>query len=297
MITAKDVKGIIAAVATPFKENEDLDPEGLKILTRYLIEGGVDGIMAVGGTGEFPHLDREEKKAAIKAICKEAKGHVPVLAGTSGCTIRECLRLMADAKEAGADGAIMVPPYYFVLDETALFTHFKTLAEAGILPVVVYNNPLYTGNPMAPALLSRLMEVKNIIGLKQSCTDMGQLVEVIRLTKKESSICTGIDSQLFPALAIGVMGIYSTAATVIPRQMKKVYTLFAEGKIEESRQLHLKIQVVNRFLEYDPGYVSPAKEALRMLGLPAGPVRKPMPELTAAQREGLREALKAIGEL
>ncbi|MEW6672205.1 MAG: dihydrodipicolinate synthase family protein [Thermodesulfobacteriota bacterium] len=297
MITAKDVTGIIAAIATPFKENEDLDPEGLKTLTRHLIERGVDGIMAVGGTGEFPHLDREEKKAAIRAICQEAKGHVPVMAGTSGCTIRECLRLMTDAKEAGADGAIMVPPYYFVLDEGALFTHFKTLAEARILPVVVYNNPLYTGNPMGPALLARLMEVDNIIGLKQSNTDMGQLVEVIRLNRRESSICTGIDSQLFPALALGVRGIYSTAATVIPRQMKKVYTLFTEGKIEESRQLHLKIQVVNRFLEYDPGYVSPAKEALRMLGLPAGPVRRPMPELTTEQREGLREALKAIGEL
>jgi len=297
MITAKDVKGVIAAIATPFHPDESLDPEGLKTLTQYLIDGGVDGIMAVGGTGEFPHLDRQEKKAAIAAICSRAKGNVPVLAGTSGCTIRECLQLMADAKEAGADAAIMVPPYYFVLDEAALFNHFNILAEANILPVVVYNNPLYTGNPMGPALLARLMSVDNIIGLKQSQTDMGQLVEVIRLAETGASICTGIDSQFFPALVVGARGIYSTAATVIPRQMKRIYTLFQEGKIQEARDLHLNIQILNRYLEYDPGYVSPAKEALRMLGLPAGPVRRPMPELTQAQRDGLRSALKAIGEI
>ena len=126
---------------------------------------------------------------------------------------------------------------------------------------------------------------------------MGQLVEVIRLTANESSLCTGIDSQFFPALMIGANGIYSTAASVIPKQMKAIYTLFSEGKIEEARQLHMKIQVLNRFLEYDPGYVSPAKEALRMLGLPAGPVRRPMPELTDAQKEGLHQALKAIDAL
>lgn len=163
--------------------------------------------------------------------------------------------------------------------------------------MVVYNNPLYTGNPMSPALLSKLMEVENIIGLKQSNTDMGQLVEVIRLARGDVSLCTGVDSQFFPALTVGAKGIYSTAATVIPKQMKRIYTLFQEGKWSEARDLHIRIQILNRYLEYDPGYVSPAKEALRMLGLPAGPVRKPMPELTESQKEGLREALQAIGEI
>ncbi|MBW1696325.1 MAG: dihydrodipicolinate synthase family protein [Deltaproteobacteria bacterium] len=297
MITSKDIKGVIAAIATPFKDNEDLDLQGLGKLTRHLIDCGVDGIMAVGGTGEFPHLDREEKKTAIEVISKEAKGNVPVIANTSACSTREALQLMEDARQAGADAAIMVPPYYFVLDDSALFYHFKTLAEAKLLPVVVYNNPLYTGNPMGPSLLAELMEIPNIIGLKQSQTDMGQLVEVIRLTKKESSLCTGIDSQFFPSLMIGAKGIYSTAASVIPGKMKKIYTLYLEGKIEEAKTLHIAIQVLNRFLEYDPGYVSPAKEALRMLGLPAGPVRRPMPELTEKQKEGLKQALKAIGEL
>ncbi|NIS59480.1 MAG: 4-hydroxy-tetrahydrodipicolinate synthase [Proteobacteria bacterium] len=297
MITSTDVKGIIAAVVTPFKDNEDVDCEGLRTIIRYLVDGGVDAIMPVGGTGEFPHLDREEKKLVIKTISEEVKGTIPVIAGTAACSTRESLQLMKDAKEGGADAAIMVPPYYFILDDEALFFHFKTLAEANVLPVVVYNNPLYTGNQMSPALLARLMEVKNIIGLKQSNSDMGQLVEVIRSVKKESSICTGIDSQFFPALMVGAKGVYSTAGGVIPKQMKAIYTLFGEGKFQEARELHLKLQELNRFLEYDPGYVSPAKEALRILGLPAGPVRRPMPELNEEQEEGLRRSLRNIGAL
>jgi 4-hydroxy-tetrahydrodipicolinate synthase len=297
MIGPADIGGVIAAIATPFKDNEDLDSKGLAELARHLIAGGVHGIMAVGGTGEFPHLNREEKKKAIAVIAAEARGKVPVIANTSACSTREALQLLGDAKESGADAAIATPPYYFRLDDQALLSHFAALAAANVLPVVVYNNPLYTGNPMGPLLLSRFMEIPNIIGLKQSEADMGQLVEVIRLTTAESSLCTGIDSQFYPALAVGAKGIYSTAATVIPRQMQRIYTLYIQGNIEEARKLHLKIQVLNRFLEYDPGYVSPAKEALRMLGLPAGPVRRPMPELTEEQKEGLRQALSAIGEL
>ena len=297
MITSEEVKGIIAAIVTPFSKNENVDYEGLKTLTRYLVENGVDGIMAVGGTGEFPHLHREEKKLVTKTIAEEVKGMVPVIAGTAACSTRESVQLMKDAKEGGADAAIMVPPYYFGLDDDALFFHFKNLAEANLLPVVVYNNPLYTGNQMNPTLLARLMEMRNIIGLKQSNSDMGQLVEVIRLVKKDSSICTGIDSQFFPSLMVGAQGVYSTAGGVIPKQMKAIYNLFREGRFDEARELHLKVQELNRFLEYDPGYVSPAKEALRILGLPAGPVRKPMPELHEEQKEGLRRSLRTVGAL
>jgi 4-hydroxy-tetrahydrodipicolinate synthase len=297
MITSEEVKGIIAAIVTPFDENEDVDYEGLTTLTRYLVENGVDAIMTVGGTGEFPHLDREEKKLVTKTVSEEVKGMVPVVAGAAACSTREALQLMRDAKEAGADAAIIVPPYYFVLDGEALLVHFKTLAEANILSIVVYNNPLYTGNPMDPGLLVKLLEINNIIGIKQSNPDMGQLVEVIRLVQRDTSICTGIDSNFFPALMVGAKGVYSTAGGVIPRQMKTIYNLFREGKFEAARDLHLKLQELNRFLEYDPGYVSPAKEALRILGLPAGPVRKPMPEVHEDQKEGLRRSLKAVGAL
>jgi 4-hydroxy-tetrahydrodipicolinate synthase len=294
MISGKDLKGIIAAIATPFGRDEDVDYVGLKVITKYLLDGDVDAIMSTGGTGEFPHMNRDEKKRVIRAIAEVCKGRVPVVAGTAACSTKECLELMQDAKESGADAAILVPPYYFVLNEEAIYAHFEDLAEAKILPVVVYNNPLYTGNPMSPALIARLLRIENIIGLKQSCTDLGQLVEVIRMAPTGSSICTGIDSQFYPALAIGAVGVYSTAGGIYPKQMKEIYTLFQQGRLADARTLHLELQVVNRFLEYDPGYVSPAKEALNMLGLPGGIVRRPMPNLTPTQKAELKEALASI---
>ncbi|OGP93773.1 MAG: 4-hydroxy-tetrahydrodipicolinate synthase [Deltaproteobacteria bacterium RBG_16_48_10] len=295
MISGKDIKGIIAAIVTPFSENEEVDYSGLRVITEYLLDGGVDGIMTSGGTGEFPHLTREEKKLVVKTIVEVCKGKVPIIAGTAACSTRECLSLMEDAKESGADAAIMVPPYYFVLNEEAIFNHFKILSQANILPLVIYNNPLYTGNPMSPALIVKLLEMKNIIGLKQSCVDMGQLVEIIRMSKGGSSICTGVDSQFYPALTIGAVGVYSTAGGIFPNQMKQVHNLFLQGRLAQAKDLHIKLQIVNRFLEYDPGYVSPAKEALNMIGLPAGVVRRPMPNLTPGQKEDLRLALRAIG--
>lgn len=297
MIEGKDIKGIIAAIATPFSKNEEVNYSGLRKITEYLIDGGVDGIMTTGGTGEFPHLTREEKALVIKTIVQVCNGRVPVIAGAAACSTRECLQLMKDAKDCGADAVIMVPPYYFVLNEEAIYIHFKTLAQANILPVVIYNNPLYTGNPMSPALIVKLLGIMNIIGLKQSSVNLGELVEIIRLAGKDVSICTGIDSQFYAALSIGAMGIYSTAGGIFPRQMKEVYNLYLQGRLEEARTLHIKLQVVNRFLEYDPGYVSPAKEALNMLGLPAGVVRRPTPNLTGQQKEDLRKALKEIGLL
>lgn len=295
MICSKDIKGIIAAIVTPFSNDEEINYSGLKTITEYLLDGGVDGILVNGGTGEFPHLTRGEKKLVVKSVAEVCKGKVPIIAGTAACSTRECLSLMEDARVSGADAAIMVPPYYFVLDGEDIFNHFKILAQSKIFPIVIYNNPLYTGNPMSPTLIVKLLNIKNVIGLKQSAVDMGQLVEIIRMSEKSSSICTGIDSQFYPALAIGAVGIYSTAGGILPKQMKHIYNLFLQGRLAEARDHHLKLQVVNRFLEYDPGYVSPAKEALSMLGLPAGIVRRPMPNLTSAQKEDLREALRAIG--
>jgi 4-hydroxy-tetrahydrodipicolinate synthase len=295
MISSKDIRGVIPAIVTPFSEDEQVNYSGLKTITEYLLDNGVDAIMTTGGAGEFAHLTREEKRLVIKSISEVCKGRVPIIAGTAACSTLECLQLMEDARDCGADAAIMVPPYYFVLNNEDIFNHFNELAESSILPIIIYNNPLYTGNHMSPSLIVKLLNIRNIVGLKQSCVDIGQLVEVIRMSKKDKSICTGIDSQFYPALTIGAVGIYSTAGGVFPKQMKQVYNLFLEGRLAEARELHMKLQVVNRFLEYDPGYVSPAKEALNMLGFPAGIVRRPMANLTLAQKEELRQALNAIG--
>ncbi len=290
----KDLRGVIAAIATPFNAKEKVDIPGLKKLTKYVMEGGVHGIMTTGGTGEFPHLLREEKELVTRTVAETVKGRIPVIAGTAACSTMEALLLCQDAKKAGADGVILTPPYYFKLPDESLLSHFKVIAQGAGLPVVVYNNPLYTGNNLSPELITKISKIGGIIGLKQSNPDLGQLVEVIRTAKKGFSVLTGIDSQFYPALCVKGQGIFSTAACVAPEMMVKIYEAFEKGDHEEALAEHMRLQILNRFLEYDPGYVTPCKEALKMMGLPAGPVRPPLPPLTPTQKKDLKEALKKL---
>ena len=291
---AKDLKGVIAAIATPFNEQGQVDVKGLRRLTKYVLDGGIHGIMTTGGTGEFPHLLREEKKLVTKTVVEVARGRVPIIAGTAACSTMEAVLLCRDAKEASADAVILTPPYYFKLPDESLFAHFKEVAQKAGLPVVVYNNPLYTGNNLSPELIAKISRTNNVIGLKQSNADLGQLVEVIRTVKRDFAVLTGIDSQFYPALCAGAKGIFSTAASVVPKMMAEIYDAFQKKNHQEAFFQHMRVQILNRFLEYDPGYVAPCKEALRMMGLPGGPVRGPLPSLTKVQREDLKKALKEL---
>ena len=297
MLTAADVKGVIAAIVTPFDQNGQISSPAIEAIVEYLVSNGVHAIMTTGGTGEFPHLLRDERKYVTQLVVEQINGRIPVIAGTASCSTQETLLLMDDAAEAGASAAIVVAPYYFMLPQESLYAYYMELADRGALPVILYNNPLYTGNNLSPATMARLAGHERIIGVKQSNDNMGELVELVRLAGHQMAVTTGIDSQFYPALCIGATGIFSTAASVIPRQMVEVYSLFQQGKRDEALKLHMRLQLLNRFLEYDPGYVAPAKEALTMLGYPAGPVRRPLPDLTEEERQGVRDALVELGLL
>jgi 4-hydroxy-tetrahydrodipicolinate synthase len=293
----EDLKGVIPAIVTPFTEDGEVNESGLRKLTDYVIDGGVHGIMTSGGTGEFPHLSREEKKLVTGVVADQARGRVPVIAGTAACSTRETILLSQDAKEVGAQAVIVTSPYYFMLPEEALVEHYQAIASEAGLPLVLYNNPTYTGNDLSPQLIARLASTPGVIGIKQSNADMGQFVEVVRLVGSSFAVLTGIDSQFYPTLCVGGVGIFSSAAAVTPKQMVEIYNASVEGRYEDARQLHMKVQALNRFLEYDPGYVAPCKEALTLLGLPAGPVRRPLPDLTTEERAGVRQALVDLGLL
>ncbi len=294
MITSEDLHGVIPALVTPFDEKENLDEGALRKITQYVLENGVHAVMTTGGNGEFPHLLREEKQRVTQVVVEETAGRVPVIVGTAACSTREAILLSQDAMDAGADAVIVTPPYYFTLPDDSLHQFYRDLAAASPLPVVVYNNPTYTGNPLSPALIARLAEIPNVIGLKQSESDLGQLVEIIRLIGDRISICTGIDSQFYPSLCVGAIGIFSTAACVIPRQMVALYEAVQAARYADAQAWHVRLQSLNRFLEYDPGYVAPCKEALNLLGLPAGRVRAPFPDVTAAEHKELRHVLSAL---
>ena len=297
MLTRSELRGVVVAIVTPFTEDEKLDKESLKRITNYLLGKGVHGIMTTGGTGEGPHLLREERKAATQVVVETVKGQIPVIAGTAACSTMETILLTKDAAEVGADAAIVTSPFYFTLPDNCLYEHYERLAASVDIPVIIYNNPLYTGNNLRPELIAKLADIDGIIGLKQSNTDLGQLVEVIRLVGDKISILTGIDSQFYPSLCAGSKGIFSTAACVVPQQMVDLFNAFAKGNHKAASAIHMKLQSLNRFFEYDPGYVAPCKEALIMLGLPAGPVRKPLPHLTEQHRTQIRQALSNLGLL
>jgi len=288
--------GVIPAIPTPFTaDGSSVDEAALRRVVRHVVDGGVHGIMTTGGTGEFPHLSREERRLVTEVVVAETAGAVPVYAGTAACSTWEAIALGEDAAAAGADAAILTPPFYFRIPDEMLYRHFADVAASGTLPVVVYNNPLYTGNNLSPALIAALMELDGVVGLKQSNDDLGQLVEALRLAESSGrALCTGIDSQFYAALSVGASGIFSTAAAIVPGALVRLYDLVQEGEHEGALEQHRLLQPLNRFLEYDPGYVSPTKEALRMLGLDCGPVRRPLPDFPETERPALQEALAVL---
>jgi 4-hydroxy-tetrahydrodipicolinate synthase len=301
MVELQQLRGVVPAVVTPFDADDGVDLKAAAQLTNRLVDGGVHGIMTTGGTGEFPHLDRAERFELTREVAEAADGRVPVIAGCAACSTREVLLLCDDAARAGASAVIMVPPYYFPLPESAIAAFFAFAADRSALPVFVYNNPLYTGNGMSPALIADILEHPHIVGLKQSESDLGQLVEVIHEVRNvralSRSICTGIDSQFAAAVAMGADGIYSTAAGLVPELMVRLFSLAAAGNAAETARLQMELQPLNRFLEYDPGYVAPAKEGLRILGIDVGQPRHPLPGLTADELKGLEAALSHLQEL
>ena len=299
MIGSETLHGVIPAIPTPFTlDGTSVDEEALRRVVRHVIDAGVHGIMTTGGTGEFPHLSRDERRRVTKVTVEETDGAAPIYAGTAACSTREAIDLASDAAQVGADAAILTPPFYFGIPAAALHEHFVAVARAEVLPVVVYNNPLYTGNDLSPTLIAELMDVDGVIGLKQSSDDFGQLVEALRLSDETGrSLCTGIDSQFYAALCVGSPGIFSTAASIVPSQIVRLYELAQAGDRAGALEQHQLLQPLNRFLEYDPGYVSPAKEALAMLGIDCGPVRRPLPDFPQAERPALQQALAGLGAL
>ena len=295
MLTAEKLKGIIAAVVTPFTSDDEFDQVGLEKLLRHLVENGVHGIMTTGGNGEFPHLLPDERKKVLQTTVDSVKGKVPVIACTTACSVKETILNTQHAENAGADAAILVPPYYYKLPPEQIYQYYKSIAEKTKLPIVVYNNPGYTGNPIPPKLSVQILAIKGVIGLKQSEYDISQMMEILRQTNEKVSILTGIDSQLFPALCVGGRGIFSTAACVVPRQMVRLYDTFNRGDIRTALRIKMELQILNRFFEYDPGYVAPCKEALRILGLPGGHVRAPLPSLTKEEKVQIKGAMVKLG--
>ncbi len=285
-------EGVLPAVVTPFlsDQQQSLDLEGLRSNIAALLAAGVHGIVPTGSTGESATLSFEEHEKVVEVAVEAAAGKVPVLAGTGSNNTAEALRFTRAAKEIGADGALLISPYYNKPNRAGLIKHFTKLADLDI-PTVLYNVPGRTGQNLAPELVVELAGHPNIVGIKEASGNVAQVSQIIEGTlDEEFTVISGDDNLTLPILALGGGGVISVAANVEPARMVRLYEAFKAGDWTTALELHYELSPLFRalFIETNP---IPVKTAVGLRGMAAGPVRLPLAELDAEKTEILAEVL------
>ncbi len=286
--------GTYTAIVTPFKSGK-LDEDALKRLVQAQVHGGVDGIVPVGTTGESPTLDYEEHIQVIDAAVDYAGGKIKVLAGTGGNSTSEAIYLTKAAEDAGADGSLQVAPYYNKPTQEGLFQHFKAVADATKLPLVLYSVPGRCGIEIGIETVKRLAAAcKNIVGIKEAGGNPDRVSQLRAAVGESFTILSGDDSLTLPFMAVGAHGVVSVASNVIPREVAHMVQAFAMGKIEVAQKLHHKFYPLFKdlFIESNP---IPVKAALAMMGQIEEEYRLPLTPMNAKTRDALQATLKACG--
>jgi 4-hydroxy-tetrahydrodipicolinate synthase len=284
---------LIVAMATPFREDLELDPDKAAALARRLIDDGVDSLVLSGTTGESPTLSRQEKIDLIKTVRKAVK--VPIIGNAGTNDTRVSIQNARDAEEAGADGLLLVAPYYNKPDQGMLYDHFAAIASSVNIPSMLYNVPGRTGISIRPETIVKLSRgVPNITMLKDAAGVLDDTTIVIKEAAPGFRVYTGEDSLTLPSLAIGAYGVVSVTAHVAGRLMKKMIEAYLAGRNEEAAALHRKLQAINKALFLQPNPV-PVKRALQLCGFDAGSLRAPLKDASPEVTTILRVALAELG--
>jgi len=285
-------QGSIVAIVTPFK-NGKVDEKALGDLIEWHIRQGTNAIVPCGTTGESATLDYKEHYRVVAFTVKAVKGRVPVIAGTGANATDETIMITKEAKKAGADGALLVSPYYNKPTQEGLYRHYKAVAEKVRIPIVLYNVPGRTAVNMLPSTVARLAEIKNIVAIKEATGDMKQVSEVIRLCGDRITVLSGDDFTTLPLMALGGKGVISVSANVAPKEVSRMCSLWAAGRFDEAREVHYGLEPLNAamFIETNP---IPVKTALAMMGRIREEFRLPLCEMSAPNREKLRGVLKGL---
>ncbi len=289
-------EGILPAIITPFHRDSgsSLDLDGLRSNIESLLQRGVHGIVPCGSTGESATLTFEEHEQVIGEAVKVVNGRVPVLAGTGSNNTEEAVRLTRSARDAGADGALVISPYYNKPNRSGLVKHFTKLADLD-LPIVLYNVPGRTGQNLQPDLVIELARHPNIVGIKEASGDITQISRIIEGTRDEDFIVlSGDDAMTLPVLAIGGAGVISVAANVDPGRMVRMYEAFRAGDLARAQDLHYELAALMRAMFIDTNPI-PVKKAVELMGMAAGPVRLPLDDLDGQKTEQLRKVLVNYG--
>ena len=284
----------MTAMVTPFDKEGKVDEEGLRENVRFQIKRGIHGLVPVGTTGECATLSYEEHNRVVDVVVDAAKGNVPVLAGTGSNSTWEAIMLTKHAKEVGADGALLVVPYYNKPTQAGLYQHYKRIAEEIDLPQVIYNIPSRTGVNMLPETMAKLAKVKNIVGVKEASGDLKQITRIIELAGKEFSVISGDDSLTLDILKLGGVGIISVTSNLVPDKIAKMVDSFRSGDVETAKRINDELAPLFKalFIETNPG---PVKMAMNWMGMAAGGLRLPLVELEPENQEKLRKVLVDMG--
>ena len=290
-------KGAGVAIATPMKENLEVNYDKLDEMLEEQIAGGTDAIVICGTTGEASTMSPEEHLSVIKYGCEVVKGRIPVVAGTGSNCTREAVYMSQKAEEAGADGVLLVTPYYNKATQNGLIAHFTTIAEAIKIPALLYHIPGRTGVTMKPeTIVSLCKNVPNIVGVKEASGNFSSIATMMNMADGCIDVYSGNDDQIVPLLSMGGKGVISVLSNVAPKQTHDICQKFFDGDVKGSLQMQLDaIPLISAlFSEVNP---IPVKAAMNMMGKEVGPLRLPLTEMEDAHKEVLKQAMKSYGIL
>ncbi len=284
--------GALTASITPFRDGA-VDERALRDFIEWQIAEGIDGLVACGSTGESATLTHAEHEIVIKITIEQVNKRVPVIAGTGSNATAEAIRLTRAAQELGADGALLVSPYYNKPTQEGIFRHFRTIAQAVDLPLVVYNIPGRTASNVLPETFARLAEIENIVGVKEASGSMDQISDIIHLCGDRLAILSGDDALTLPLMALGGKGVITTIGNVMPRDIHNLAHAAAAGNFEYAREVHYNMLPLMRalFVETNP---IPVKQAVAFMGKCANELRMPLVPMSASAAEKLDLVMKEL---
>ena len=290
----KGFQGAFVAIVTPFRDGT-VDEQGLVNLIEFHITNGTHGIVPCGTTGESATLSHDEHHRVVELTVKTVNGRVPVVAGSGSNSTAEAIDLTRHAKQAGADGVLMVSPYYNKPSQEGLYQHYKAVAEAVDIPIILYNVPSRTSSNILPQTVARLAQIDNIAGIKEATADLNQISEVIRLCPADFAVLSGDDFTSMPTVLIGGKGVISVTSNVAPRDMADMMSAALAGDLKRARALHYKLFPLIQAMFYDTNPV-PVKKSLELMGkIKSGTPRLPLYPMNDEALSRLKAALADYG--
>ncbi len=289
-------QGSLVAMVTPFHDGK-VDEAKLRELVEFHVGNGTDGLVPCGTTGESPTLSHDEHKRVVEIVVKAAAGRIPVVAGTGSNSTAEAIEMTVHAAKAGADGALLVSPYYNKPTQQGLYQHFRAVAQAAPeLPLILYNIQGRTAVNIETETVARLAEIRNIVGVKEASGNLDQMTSVVLACGADFTVLSGDDSLTLPLMAVGGRGVISVVANVLPKEVAELTHAALDGDWKRARELHGKLFPICRgmFMETNP---IPVKEAMAMLGLCRAEWRLPLCPMSDANRDRLRKILLNAGVL